>query len=287
MDAAPPEPIVSDLAPGDAQCRTFDWSGVRVARIRTPAHPLFPAAYERLYKEFGRQGEMEREVVIRERLGWTPNRPIGGHAVLYEMLVVLRGEELVGVRDHTAIVSCAAPAGRAAGAIVHLSHVIVEPPLRGKGLAGWLRTFPIATGRECARAAGVPEGARVTLVAEMEPPSGATPITPMMTARLTSYERAGFMKIDPSAVSYCQPDFRDPREIDATGVRPVPLLLLIRRVGRESEPTLPGAEVREIISSLYAVFGAHVREDHMAPLRARLADLPASDEEVALRRPLQ
>ena len=51
--------------------------------------------------------------------------------------------------------------------------MIVEPPLRGGGLSGWLRAFPLQAGRECAAAAGEPASDRITLVAEMEHPTSA------------------------------------------------------------------------------------------------------------------
>ena len=48
-----------------------------------------------------------------------------------------------------------------------------------------------------------------------------TGVTPMVMARLRSYDRAGFLKIDPDAVRYLQPDFRagggDRRELGAAG----------------------------------------------------------------------
>jgi hypothetical protein len=105
--------------------------------------------------------------------------------------------------------------------------------------------------------------------------------------RLRSYERAGFRKIDPDQVRYFQPDFRTPETIDMTAVRPLPLALVIRRVGREAEGWISGAEVREIVTALYAMFGVHVRADHMAPLWGLLDHFPAPGEPVALRPPLQ
>src|SRR5262249_6618107 len=141
--------------------------------------------------------------------------------------------------------------------------------------------LPVQTARECARAAG---GAprRVTLVAEMEAPDAADP---MAAARRRSYRRAGFLEVDPERVPYRQPDFRAPEEIDASGARPVPLRLLVRRVGREGETALGGSEVRELVGALYRIFGAHVRADHMAPLWALVSRLPGPGESVALHPP--
>jgi hypothetical protein len=284
MVDAPVELLADDLAPGDAAARAFDWSGLRVARLRTPRHPLFAAAYARLWQEFGPRGEMETEEVIASRLGWVPGRPVNGHALRYEMLLIQRGDAIVALRDHTAIVPCPAQrSGDPGRVIVHLSHVIVEPPLRGSGLAAWLRALPLQTARECARAAGQTPPTRITLVAEMEHPDG---VTPMVTARLRSYQRAGFLKVDPDAVQYCQPDFRAAAAIDRSSVQPLPLALLVRRVGAEHEHAMLGAEVRELVSALYTMFGMHARADHMAPLWTLLKDFPDADQPVALRAPL-
>ena len=282
---APPQLIAEDLAPGDGRGLTVDWAGLRVERIRTPQHPLFAPVYQRLWAEFSAKGEMEKREVIAQRLGWDPRRPVDHHSLLYEMLAVMRGDELVGLRDHSAIVPC--PPHRATHpgqVIVHLSHIIVEPAMRGGGLSAWLRAFPLQAARECAAAAGEPARDRLTLVAEMEHPDG---VTREKMARLRSYERAGFMKIDPDSVHYVQPDFRPPAEIDASSVQPVPLSLVIRRVGREQEATLAGAEVRELVGALYTMFGVHMRADHMAPLWGLLDHFPGPGETVLLRKPLQ
>ncbi|MFN8642744.1 MAG: hypothetical protein U0802_14235 [Candidatus Binatia bacterium] len=100
----PPQLIPEDLAPGDVRGLELDWAGLRVERVRSPAHPLFPRLYARLWEEFGPRGEMEKESVIAERLGWNPARPVEHHALRYELLAVLAGDQLVGMRDHTAIV---------------------------------------------------------------------------------------------------------------------------------------------------------------------------------------
>src|SRR5260221_2415519 len=151
MTAGTPELIAADLAPGDHQSRPFDWSHLRIARIRTIRDPLFLPAYRRLWEEFGADGGMELEAVIGSRLAWDPRRPIAGYGLRYELLAVLRDETLVAVRDYTVIVpGVSAPARHEV--IVHLSHLLVEPPLRGSGLSAWLRALPIQTARESAAA---------------------------------------------------------------------------------------------------------------------------------------
>jgi hypothetical protein len=285
MEAPPLELIRGDLAPGDGSATDFDWSGINLLRIRRPDHPLFARAYGRLWEEFGPRNEMEKRPVIEKRLGWRPTQPINQHALLYEMIVVEQRGEILGLRDHTAIVSQRAQGdGRGGRVIVHLSHLLLEPRMRGSGLSGWMRAFPIQTGRECAVGAGSTSTEEITLVAEMEPADG---VTPAVMKRLRSYERAGFLQIAADRVGYCQPDFRAPETIDMTGVRPVPLTLVIRRLGRERETTVSGAEVREIVTALYTVFGANMRADHMAPLWATLDTLPAADDRVPLQSPLQ
>lgn len=279
-----PRIIPEDLAPGDARALEVDWSRLRVERVRSPDHPLFAPLYDRLWAEFGARGEMEKREVIADRLGWDPRQRVNHHALLYEMLAVLDGDTIVGLRDHTAIVPRPPHRGDHPGQIiVHLSHVIVEPPLRGGGLSGWLRALPLQAARECAAAAGEPGGDTITLVAEMEHPDG---VTPMIMARLRSYDRAGFRKIDPDTVHYVQPDFRPPADIDASSVQPVPLSLVVRRVGREADATLPGAEVRALVGALYTMFGIHMRADHMAPLWGLFDHFPGPGETVLLRPPL-
>ena len=281
---APPLLIPEDLAPGDVRGLEVDWTGLRLERVRSADHPLFARLYDRLWREFGALGEMEKREVIADRLAWDPRRPVKHHALRYEMLAVLAGDEVVGLRDHTAIVPRPPHRPSHPGqVIVHLSHLIVEPPMRGGGLSAWLRALPLQTARECAAAAGEPDSDRITLVAEMEHPDRRSA---NVMARLRSYERAGFRKIDPDAVRYMQPDFRPAAEIDASGVQPVPLALVIRRVGREHEPTVSGGEVRDLVRALYSMFGAHARADHMAPLWALLDHFPGPGETVALRPPL-
>jgi GNAT superfamily N-acetyltransferase len=277
-----PQLIGDDLAPGDRRALASDWRGIEVVSIRSASHPLFAPVYDRLWAEFGSRGEMERRDVIEARFGWDPRRPIDQHALQYEMLAVLRDGQLLAVRDHSVVVPGAAQGpAHPVEAIVHLSHVLVEPALRGSGLAAWLRALPLQTARACAAAAGH-AGARFTLVAEMEHDDG---VTPAVTTRLRSYARAGFRALEPNAVRYLQPDFRAADIIAATAPQPLPLALLLRRVGREHEDHLLGAEVREIIAALYTMFGVHVRADHMAPLWTALERLPGANARVPLRPP--
>src|SRR5262245_26690366 len=186
MHAPPLELIRGDLAPGDGSAIDFDWSGLNLVRIRRPDHPLFARAYARLWEEFGPRNEMEKRPVIETRLGWRPTQPINQHALLYEMIVVEQRGEILALRDHTAVVSQPHGERSSPRVIVHLSHLLLEPRMRGSGLSGWMRAFPIQAGRECADGAGSHHLDAITLVAEMEPADG---VTPAVMKRLRSYER--------------------------------------------------------------------------------------------------
>jgi hypothetical protein len=269
----------ADLAPGDAWAATLDWTDLAVHRVVSPDDERFAAAYDLLWGEFGTQNEMEQRAVIASRLAWNPSRPVGGCALQYELLVIERAGEIVAVRDHTAILPLD---DAAAPVVVHLSHALVLPPARRGGLGAWLRGLPLACARACAAAAGAPERG-IVLVAEMEP---ADPVIAERMARLRIYGRAGFRCIDPERVAYHQPDFRPPAAIDASAVEPVPLTLVVRRVGREQERVMPASEVRAVVRALYAMYGAHQRERDMAPLWARHAALLDGDEHVDLLAPV-
>lgn len=299
----PPIPLAADLAPGDARSRDLDWSGLRLVRVDAVDHPWFARAYDRLWREFGHRNEMETRDVIARRLA-DPLRRADDRTLHYQLLVVLAGDDLVAVRDHTAIASpdlasrpsvpgSSSPpspdlssrpsAPDSSSVVVHLSHVVVEPPHRGSGLAGWLRALPLQAARSVAAAVGL-AAPRVTLVAEMEHPDG---VTPDVMARLRSYGRAGFLMVDPTRAPYLQPDFRPPAEIDATGVQPVELALVLRRVGDEAATTLPGRELRDLVAALYTMYASvGTPHAHMAPLHARLAAFPPDHAAVPLRPPL-
>ena len=266
MDAAL---LAADLAPGDRAVATRDWSDVRVRRIASESDPDFALVYERLWSEFGARGEMERRAVIRERLAWDPTRPLPGAALAYEMLVLRRGAAVAALRDHTAVVRLDARRKPLDGpVVVHLSHAFVDPAHRGSGLAAWLRALPLQAARRCAQAVGLAPDAPIVLVAEMEP---RDPSEPARMTRLRSYERAGFLLVDPAAAPYAQPDFRAPELLAGDVPRAVSLGLVVRRVGRESETSMLAAELRAVVDSIYAVYGVHVPAAALDPLRAAAA----------------
>jgi GNAT superfamily N-acetyltransferase len=209
---------------------------------------------------------MEQRAVIADRLTWDPARPIAGAALAYELLVLRRGAEVVALRDHSAVVRLdAVGQPRPGPVVVHLSHALVDPAHRGLGLAGWLRALPLHAARRCARAAGCAEDAPIVLVAEMEV---RDPDEPERLGRLRSYERAGFQLIDPAAASYAQPDFRPPTSQAGAAPQSIAFGLVVRRVGREAETEMPADEVAAVVDAIYTVYGAHISEDVLAPLRA-------------------
>jgi GNAT superfamily N-acetyltransferase len=215
------------------------------------------------------------------RLAWHPATTIGNFSLRYEMILVQRQKQFVAVRDHTAVVS-----GRSGApyVIVHLSHVLVDPLWRRTGLAAWLRAWPLQTAQACLKAAGL-SIAPITLVAEMEHPD---PQFPERMIRLKAYEKAGFKKVDPGVVNYFQPDFRTPEKIDASGgPQPLPFALILRRVGREHEQVIQGAEVREIVEGLYTLYGAGFRQRDMTVVWAGLQRYPPAESEIALMGPTQ
>lgn len=279
MKLGPFAAAAADLAPGDLAVLDAAWDDFAVQSVRSSADPAFEEGWGRLWREFGDRGEMETRDVIASRLARDPARSREGWALLYEMLLVRRGASIVAVRDHSAIV---APGGDAV--VVHLSHVLVEPELRGSGLASWLRALPVGTARRCiARATSLDEEAAarlpVTLVAEMDRDDGRTPA---IVRRLRSYAKAGFSVVDPRRVDYHQPDFRRAADIDASSSAPVPLSLVLRRVGREGQASIGGGELAAIVDALYTMYGADIRGSDIDAARRASAPLPGAGEQVAL-----
>ena len=261
----------ADLAPGDAASAGIDLSAYRIDRIRALDDPLFESAYAPLWAEFGAKDEMELRETLDRRFRLAPR-------VLYEMLLVRRGEEFVAVRDHTATVADG-------GAVVHLSHNLIVPGARRTGLAGWLRAWPVQAARECLAANGAAADAPVTLLAEMEYMAADDPARAI---RLRAYERGGFRKIDPAVVPFYQPDFRAPAVIDATGgARPLAFQLIVRQVGREDAQTISGREVRRLVRALYDIYAPQFRPADLAHPLLSPDRLPADDAVIALLPPTQ
>jgi GNAT superfamily N-acetyltransferase len=265
--------LSSDLAPGDLGSSSFVWDPFEIHQISSLAHPLFEMAYQKLWEEFGARGEMETRETIARRLGWNPLTTDSGHRLNYDMTVILAQGTFVAIRDHTTIV-------HSGKCVVHLSHCLIDPAHRGTGLAGWLRAWPVQRARESLIAAGLSAHSPITLVAEMEPVRKQPPM-PSQVRRLRSYEKAGFLMVDPKKVSYLQPDFRAPDLIDASGaLEPVPLRLVLRQVGRENERVIDGSEVKSIASFLYSMYSSCFRIQDMQPLWKHIQSSYPWDEEL-------
>jgi len=263
------------LSPGDTKSLQGDWSGLELHTISSAVDPFFQTAFKALWEEFGVAGEMEQASVIAERMKWNPSQMLDGASLLYAMQLMTRNGEFVAVRDHTAILLENEP-----GAIVHLSHNLVAPAWRRSGIAGWLRALPVSTALEALAAAGHPLNAPITLVGEMEhfnPSNAATGI------RLTAYEKAGYKMVDPELVDYWQPDFRDPKVIDQeNGPKPIPLCLMLRRVGREHEEFVGSAEVRQSVNALYKMYSRGFRKRDMRAVLETLCYYPSPDARIPL-----
>jgi len=256
------------LAPGDQKSAILDPSRFAWSRIRSCEEPLFEKAYAFLWAEFGAAHELESRDVLAARFAARGN-------FRSEMIVAESADSIAAARDHTAIWS-------ESEAIVHLSHLLVAPGWRRSGLAGWMRGISALAGREIAAEHGFPK-APVTLVGEMEYDDGSDPLR---AVRLLAYERAGFLKIDPRAVHYFQPDFRPPAQIDADGgARPLAFQLIVRRVACETRRSISGADVRRIVRALYAMYGAQFRPQDMAHPALSLAEYPDDAASIALLPP--
>lgn len=265
----------ADLAPGDLRSAQADFRGFELRQIASAEDPWFAPAYEQLWKEFGAKDELETRDVIADRLRWDPASTTDGCGFLYELLLVTKGAEFVAVRDHTAIVCDRCPI-----AAVHMSHNLVAPEHRRTGIAGWMRALPAATARRCLAARARPADTPVCLVGEMEP---ADPTDEARIIRFRAYEKAGYRKVEPTAVEYFQPDFRPPEVIEAAGgSSPLKLDLLFRFVGDEERAGVTAHELREIITCLYRMYGKSFREQEMTELWENLSTLEDSDRAIPL-----
>ncbi len=270
--------IPEHLAPGDARSLEGDWADMELHRITSPEDPFFSQAFGALSAEFGDAGEMEQDSVIARRMQWLPEQMINGASMQYALQLVTRRGEFVAVRDHTVIILESEP-----GAVVHLSHNLVAPEWRRSGIAGWMRALPVATAMDSIQTLRLPSASPVTLVGEMEhfdPTRSATLV------RLTAYEKAGFKMVDPELVSYLQPDFRDPAEIDiSSGPQPLPLTLMLRRMGREAEGFVSGAEIFHNVKALYKMYASEFRSADMYQVYESLKNYPAAGARIPLKPP--
>jgi hypothetical protein len=246
-----------------------------VESIEHPSHPDYKTAFQILWDGFGSAGEMEPEPVIREMMLEDPLVPLPSGSYARFFLLVARDRAtgtIRGVRDGRVLVN---PAYAPDLCVVYLSHIFMLPEARGSVLTYWLRIAPLDLavtylhllhqhGKIVLPAPDAPGryfGMRVDLAAEME---YFSPEDKLSLQRVLFYGRGGFDAIDPRHFPYRQPDFRDPAVIAKTGDRPVPFMLLLRRVGREREARLPIDEARAVMQLLYDDFATYCEPTHLA-----------------------
>lgn len=232
--------------------------------IESPDHPDFDRAYTTLWRAFGAAGEMEPRAVIDGSLRADRFTPLtSGTYARYFMLVARDATgQLRGVRDGCVLVNRRYSPDLC---LVYLSHIFMLPEARGTVLTYWLRIAPVelavqylqeliqrgAIAPPAPDAPGKYFGMRLNLAAEME---YFSPEDKQSLQRILFYGRGGFDTIDPRHFPYRQPDFRDPELIRTTGDRPVPFMLLVRRMGREREARMPIDEAAATMRLLYDDF---------------------------------
>ena len=252
----------------------------RIEAVASSRSPELDVAYAALAAEFAPRGELERREVIARWLDEPASATAGGLRRSYHLLVARDAEgTLAGVRDCHVVLD---PAG--AVAVVYLAHVLVMPAFRRSGLGALFRSEPLSLAKRDRAAAGIKEeGTDLLLAAEMEP---VTVGDEASVVRLVAYGKERFAAIAPSALPYCQPDFRDLRASPGEP-RPIPLLAVVRHLGHEGARTLPARLARAFVRHLYAVFATHVRAEHLAALERRtLGVLGSRSQEEILLLPL-
>jgi 4-aminobutyrate aminotransferase/(S)-3-amino-2-methylpropionate transaminase len=228
--------------------------------------PAVDEAYAVLDAWFGVRGELERRSVIDAWLAAPEGRVHDGIRARYHLLTARAPDgSLAAVRDCYVTVDAAGE-----HCIVYFAHAFVAEGHRRTGLAGRLRDVPIELARADLVDFGAPT-ARILAAVEQEPVNEAAPDT---VIRLIAYGRAGFRAIDPRCLPYCQADFSDPSGRAGRPSCPLPLLAVVRAVGREDETTLPVAWARAYVEHLFALFASHCAPAELvAPRRHALESL--------------
>ncbi len=241
--------------------------------ITDPDDPDFASAYRTLWDAFGPQGEMEREDAIRGFLNEDSYEPLPNGSFIRYFLIAARDQQgrLCGVRDGSVMIN---PSYAPDLCVVYLSHLYMMPAARGTVLSYELRIAPVEIAMDYLRelhlrgkiALPAPHqpgkhfGMRIDLTAEME---YFAPEDPVSSKRILFYGRGGFDAVNPRHFPYLQPDFRDPEVIRATGNRPLPFMILVRRMGRERQATMPIDEASAIMRLLYDDFACHCAPEHL------------------------
>jgi hypothetical protein len=235
--------------------------------ILDPDDPSFRAAYDALWSAFGPHGEMEREDAIRGYMRDDSFEPVASGTYVRYFLLVAKDSKgnLLGVRDGSVLVNSREDPDLC---VVYLSHIFMFPEARGTVLSYWLRIAPVEIavqyladlherGRIQLPAPDAPGryfGMSLDLAAEME---YFSPDDRISWQRILFYGRGGFDAVNPRHFPYLQPDFREPDVIRATGNRPIPFMLLVRRMGRERAARMPIDEANSLMKLLYDDFACH------------------------------
>ena len=235
--------------------------------VEDPDDPDFQPAYDMLWEQFGPHGEMERVEAIRSFLRDDSYDPVAAGTFIKYCFLVARdkGGAIRGVRDGSILVNqdydptlC----------VVYLSHIYMRPEARGTVLSYWLRIALVEIAVRYLKelhdrgrirlpqpdAPGKYFGMRIVLTAEME---YFTPEERLSWQRVLFYGRGGFDVINPRHFPYRQPDFRDPEVIRQTGNQPMPFMVLVRRMGRERQASMPIEEASAVMRLLYDDFACH------------------------------
>lgn len=232
--------------------------------IDSPDHPDFDSAYDLLWSAFGPSGEMEPKEDIRESLTDDPYQPgPRGTFTKYFMIVARDAEGRVrGVRDGAVLIN---PIYDQDLCVVYLGHIFMLPEARGSVLSYWLRISAVEVAVQYLMALhlrklitlpepdrpGVYFGMRLNLTAEME---YYAPENRLSLQRILFYGRGGFDAVNPRHFPYHQPDFRPHEVIARTGNRPVPFMVLLRRMGRERQAWVSIEEAAATMRLLYDDF---------------------------------
>ncbi len=241
--------------------------------ILEPGDPDFPAAYKMLWDAFGADGEIEQRDDIERFLREDAFEPTPNGTYIRFFLIVGRDKEgnILGVRDGSILIN---PSYDADLCVVYLAHLYMIPRARGTVLSYELRIAPVEIAidylrqlhlRGCIKLPAPEQpgrnfGMNITLAAEME---YYWPSDPVSWQRILFYGRGGFDVLNPAHVPYLQPDFRERTGVRVTGAKPIPLMILVRRMGRERQATMPIEEASAITRLLYDDFACHWKPEEL------------------------
>ena len=244
-----------------------------VESIEHPDHPDFKRAFQILWDAFGAAGEMEPEAVIREMMldDSTVPLPCGTYARYFLLVARDRATGAIrGVRDGRVLVNPAYDAGplprlplahlHAARGARHRAHLLAAH--RAARPRRQLPPHAAPEGQD--RAAGARRAGRATSAcASTSRPRSSTsaPRTSSRSSASSSTAAAASTRSTRGTSPTGSRTSAIPELIARTGDRPVPFMLLLRRVGREREARLPIDEARAVIQLLYDDFETFLRAD--------------------------